>query len=1322
MKKVRILFIVLLGMLYQVCSSQIYIFGWPQAANTLTNYSCWNGDAYMIIRGGQPRTTFGTYYTITNTGAGTMETSANLGDNCLVVITGLTNGQTYSIHVTDGLGNSKDFSDTYNSCTCQTVNFCRWTGSWKPCTALPTTMSCTDPQITLYAEWPTAGTRTEGFNNGDIQTGWEFIVSCNANANNVVKVYENGVYQFDMAVPANTLAYPSANLFVGVGFYFDVTSTYRFDLCEGTTTGDYMSFAILDKHSGHVLVPEVVWNNKDGACQSVTYTPPPNYTGIAQFTGPGVTTENYGFGYFNPAVAGPGVHTITYNWDNQFPTNPCSGSKSYVITVTNPYNCNITYPKNSYCISEPNPTPTITGVISAPGSFSSTPAGLSINAGNGTINLAGSTPGGPYKVLYTVGSLPCGDTASFMITIFPRPTITISGNTPLCSGNSDVLTASGATSYTWSGGLLTNPITVTPTVTTTYYVTGSDGNGCSNTAQTVVTVNPNPPVTATGAIICLGATTNITAANANTYTWSTTQNGATVSVNPTVTTTYTVTGSNASGCTGTASCVVTVNPFGGVTATGGTMCLGTTATITGVGASTYTWNNGVGAGNPRVVNPNTTTTYIVTGTNASGCTGTASCVVTVNPLPPVTATGGTICIGGTTAITAGGASTYLWDNGVGATNPANVSPTVTTIYRVTGTDVNGCTNAASCTVTVNPLPNITATGGTICVGASINISAGGGTIYTWDSGSNSNPYNVAPNVTTIYNVTGTNGLGCTNTASCTVTVNPLPNVTATGGTICRGVSINITAAGANTYFWNTGSNSNPYNVSPIATTTYFVTGTDNNSCTNVANCVVTVNQLPNITATGGEICLGASTNITANGGASYIWNIGAGQTLAVTPASTTTYYVTGTDANTCTGTASAVVRVNPLPIISATDKSICFGRNTTLTANTSSGTAPFNYLWTPGSLTGQTVTVTPAASTTYSIVITDTKGCTGTATVSVTVSPQMTATISGKLDAKCQLPNGNATVTASGGIPIPGTSYNYLWSPGGYNTALIDNISSGTYTVTVTDAIGCTATTSVVIGDTPPIILAVTSTPEHCGHADGSATVFASGGTVDSYLWSNGETTQTISNLPQGSYYVTVTMYGICTEVASVSVNEKAGPTADFGFTPSVLDVFENTIALFDDYSSPGGQPITKWHWDFGEDSATADNQTPSHEYLNIGTYTVCLRVTDSENCMDSICKPLIVKDIFTVYIPNAFSPNEDVLNDLFIPQGYNIDPTEFLMIIFNRWGEEIYKTNDINIPWNGRFNNTGKVVQIGVYVYKVKVKEMDGPIHTFIGRVSVLR
>ncbi|MFA6923818.1 MAG: T9SS type A sorting domain-containing protein [Bacteroidales bacterium] len=209
-------------------------------------------------------------------------------------------------------------------------------------------------------------------------------------------------------------------------------------------------------------------------------------------------------------------------------------------------------------------------------------------------------------------------------------------------------------------------------------------------------------------------------------------------------------------------------------------------------------------------------------------------------------------------------------------------------------------------------PNVIATGGVICNGASININASGANTYTWNNGSSTNPLNVSPTITTSYTVTGTDMNGCANTAQTLVTINSNPTVIATGNTICNGASASIAASGANTYTWvNPLGAGNPKTVSPTTNTTYFVTGTDANGCTGTAQATVAIYPSPTITVNSESILQGQSATLCVSGGSTYSWSTTeTSSCISVTPNVTSTYTVTGTDANGCTGTTQSIVTVN----------------------------------------------------------------------------------------------------------------------------------------------------------------------------------------------------------------------------------------------------------------------------------------------------------------------------------------------------------------------------------------------------------------------------
>ncbi|MEI6488537.1 MAG: T9SS type A sorting domain-containing protein [Bacteroidota bacterium] len=504
----------------------------------------------------------------------------------------------------------------------------------------------------------------------------------------------------------------------------------------------------------------------------------------------------------------------------------------------------------------------------------------------------------------------------------PVTTVTSSANS-VCNGGSVTLTASGADLYCFHDmfgyNFNSNIAIVSPTTATTYTVIGTNSIGCSSTATITITVNGLPTVTASASPLstfCIGNSVTLTASgNATSYTWS---GGVTdgVPFTPSATETYTVTGTNANGCSNTASVTVTVNnPQVTANASSSTVCIGTSVTLTGVGATSYSWTGGVTDG--IAFTPSATETYTVTGTDGIGCSNTASITITVNN-PPVTAnaTALNICPGMPVTLGGGGATTFYWTGGV--TDGVPFTPSATETYTVTGTDGIGCSNTASITITINN-PPVTANASStapICSGSStyVILTGGGALNYSWTGGV-LNGLQFIPSATNTYTVTGTDGIGCSNTASITITVNALPTVGATASTlsVCSGSSVTLTGTGANSYSW-TGGVSDGVSFIPTSTDSYTVTGTDGNGCISAASVTVIVNPTPTVTITntGSTTCAdGTATAIETSGSGtySYLWNDATAQTTPTAnhlPAGIYSVTVTNT-ATTCTATATTTV-------------------------------------------------------------------------------------------------------------------------------------------------------------------------------------------------------------------------------------------------------------------------------------------------------------------------------------------------------------------------------------------------------------------------------
>ena len=278
-------------------------------------------------------------------------------------------------------------------------------------------------------------------------------------------------------------------------------------------------------------------------------------------------------------------------------------------------------------------------------------------------------------------------------------------------------------------------------------------------------------------------------------------------------------------------------------------------------------------------------------------------------------------MGGSSVLSATGGTNYLWQPG-NLNGAPTVSPTVNTVYTVTVSDANGCSATTTVSIVVNATPNVVIAGNppSICIGTSYLLNATGASTYVWMPGNLGGTPTVTPLSTTIYTVTGTNANGCSNTTSITLTVNALPLVSANANpsAVCAGSSSSLSGNGGVAYVWMPGNLNGSPLVAPNTPTTYTVTATDNNGCSNTATVFVGVNALPNVTALAipNEICNGGSANLQGNGASSYFWMPGNifGAPM-VFPNATTTYTVTGTAANGCSATATALLNVVAPPII-----------------------------------------------------------------------------------------------------------------------------------------------------------------------------------------------------------------------------------------------------------------------------------------------------------------------------------------------------------------------------------------------------------------------
>ena len=462
----------------------------------------------------------------------------------------------------------------------------------------------------------------------------------------------------------------------------------------------------------------------------------------------------------------------------------------------------------------------------------------------------------------------------------------------------------------------------------TITVTATDNCGKSTSKTTTVTIPAKPTVdiTPSSTTACYGSNVQLSVPdNFVSYLWSNGLSSATITAEYlTETTTFTVTVTDANGCTATDSQELTVSEIGTATITGdNAVCMNGDATLyapAGTG-NTYLWNTGATTQSITLEKLVADSTCTVTVIDANNCTSVGEITVTVNPLPEVSVEDVAVCAGVDAVLEAEASEgvSYQWYKGAtmitdatGATYTAEVGDT----YKVVVTDANNCTAEATATVTIYALPNVGINNefAEICSGGTAILTAFGAENYVWSTGDKTEMITVENlTETTTFTVTGTDEHNCTNTYTATVTVNPLPVVTLNSNSpVCSGETVTVTATSttATSYSWNNGAwaaaNQQTYTASQQNIS---VKGKDDKGCVSEAvTTSVTVNPLPNVTATANPAIIhyGGTSELSATGAATYVWNV---TNTTVSPEQTTTYTVTGTDANGCENTDAVTVTV-----------------------------------------------------------------------------------------------------------------------------------------------------------------------------------------------------------------------------------------------------------------------------------------------------------------------------------------------------------------------------------------------------------------------------
>lgn len=1062
-----------------------------------------------------------------------------------------------------------------------------------------------------------------------------------------------------------------------------------------------------------------------------------------------------------------GVFPYTFAWTGGINTEDISGLSggTYDVTITDDNGCSIT---QSFVISEPTAiVSSIVGTNVSCFGAANGAADLTVSGGTSPYTFLWNTfqatedlaniSGGTYYVIITDAN-GCEKRDSVIITEQPALVLSLAVTNVLCNGALtgaiDLTVSGGAGGYTFVWSNSTSGEDITGVAAGTYSVVVTDASSCTASASATIT---QP-----AAMVINGTATNVGCNGGNNgsvditvqggvfpYVYSWTGGAVTEDISGLSGGTYTVTVNDANACTITASFTLT-EPSAIVSSVTHTnvSCNGASdgaADLTvsgGTAPYTFLWSNFLGSQNVTGLHGGL---YYVIITDDNGCEKRDSVLIDepavlslstiVTNISCYNANDGAIDL-----IVTGGTPNYVfaWSNGAVT---EDLSGLQNGVYAVTVTDNNLCTATTSVTI-INPSV-ITANfvvHNPLCFGSndgSIDLIPSGGTpsySFNWSTGANTEDISGIGGGT--FAVTITDAEGCTRIDS-TVAVEPGPLYTS--GVIknvtCHGYAdgaVDITAYGGTlpySYQWSTFQSTE--DIFQLPGGDYYVSVTDANNCQVISLYILREpDSLTSSMVTSNVQCAGTKTGSVAvvpAGGTrpyTYLWNNFETDSL-VTNAAAGWYVVQLTDSNNCFKYDSILI-TEPLEITitgTVTDV-ICFGASTgAIDITVSGGTPAYTYNW--SNSTG-TEDLTAIAAGTYTVTVTDVNLCTETETYIVTQGPEILPSIATYNPVCFGGSTGGVTAIVSGGV----APYNYIWNtvPASTNIS-VSGLKAGVYDLTVTDDQSCTASASAVLIEPAKIDVTANAVGAKCFNtATGSVIANVTGGTSPfTYLLNGvGQDSGVFSGLLPGNYLVLVTDVNGCQGTVSFEVQAPDEITVDLGVSQQVILTGMQTQLIANATST---SPIQNYIWspdsvcDFSN-CADADNcSNPFAAPLTTTTFTVT--VMNEDSCFASDTVTVTVLNQPSAFIPTAFSPNDDGLNDRFefdILGATNID-----IQIFDRWGSKVYSNasqeNGLGISgngWDGKKN--GKFCPYDTYVYQMVITYWNGESKNMNGTINIMK
>lgn len=1069
---------------------------------------------------------------------------------------------------------------------------------------------------------------------------------------------------------------------------------------------------------------------------TVNPVPTANFTAIAVCAND--TTD-----FTSTSLGGP--TTFTWNWGDATPNDVSNNpTPSHVYTTSGTYNVVLTAGYATGCVNSitiavqanPRTVPAFTSNVPCfglPTNFSdqttNTPTVWTWNFGDSS-PLSGSqnpthtyaAPGTYPVTLVTQNGFGCIDSITTNVTVYPLPVADFVADT-VCEGYLSSFTdiSTSAVAWSWDFGDASplnssqNPGHVYLTQGT-YTVTLIVNNavGCPDTIQHQIVVRPLPVAAFASTIACHTYVTNFTDQSTSAIGWEWDYGDGSPFVNTqSPNYTYALPGTygvtlvafNIYGCTDTLTHNVTVLPQPQAAFATNTVCANSAVlfTDTSSGAPTL-WAWDFGDGSPIDNTQNPPHNYLLGGTynivlivgNTAGCADTLTQAITVGtvPFPAFTATA--VCLGNITAFTdlttdptpiAG----YYWDFGDGNNsfqqNPNYIyqNPGTYTITLVV-TNTSGCDSTITGVVTVGAPPVAAFTYDTVCVGSATSfndISTGFPSTWFWDFG-DANTSNVGPSVTHTYTAAG----------------NYLASLIVSAGNGCTDQTFNVVT---------------------VVNTVQAVMNVSDSVCINGALTFLDASTTNNATIAG------------------WLWDFGDASPTDTNQNTSHTYTVAGTYTVTlsvwassgCVSITTQVITVSPDPVAAFAATVACENQQTVFTDNTA-GTIT-QWQWDFGDLTGSTQQnplhqYATAGNYNVELIVTTNGGCSDTILNPVIVHAQPTAAFTANV--VCW---GDTTKFTNGSSSSDGNIISYDWdfSDGGFSTMVNPEHEFTIYNdsfyvqLIVQTQYGC-IDTLVQLVQTFPVPAMVFAPAATSGCEDFTVpfteTSTLNGSTVTNWLWDFGDGNYTYTQNPTHTYndpgsftpslVITTSDGCIFTDTMNFPIVVYPKPVSDFTYSPQPVTIIQPEV-VFADLSSGA----TFWEYDFGDFDGSIQ-QNPTHTYADTGHYTVQQIVINQYGCADTSEQVIPVLAEFTFFIPNAFTPNGNGNNEIFMGEGEGI--REFTMYIFDRWGNLIFESHSPSVGWDGTIGGTP--CQQDAYVYRFIIVDVLGEQHKYMGHVSLIR